>query len=99
MRWKKSFLVGSVIRQQEKWDRIEKEKEINNKPSSTFKLIRDVIVGILSLVHCFIILLLAQFIEAPIRMLIFKGKLKDKIFYWFRCWRSAWRGTYRGWTE
>ena len=96
MRWKKSFLVGLVTRQQDKWDRDEEGEIISNKPDNIFDEIGCVIVGTLWVILVIYVLLLAQFIEAPIRMLIFKGKLKDKVLYWLRCWRSAWRGVYQG---
>lgn len=92
MKWKKSILVGWTLRLQDKFDKTKIGKRTNKKPSNVFDIICGLIVGVFGVIHVLIIFLLAQFIEAPIRMLIFKGKLKDKVFYWFKCWRSAWRG-------
>ncbi len=82
LNWKQTYIVGGTIRLQNYYDK-HIDEHIDKKP----------LIGLISagmgVVWVITAVLLAQIIETPIRMLIFKGRLKDKLDFWFKCWQSA----------
>lgn len=79
MKWNKSILIGLMLRHQAK-----KRKEHN-----TFI---ETLIGVYELFLCLTVLLLVQFVESPIRKIIYKGSFKDKFKEWISVWVSAYKG-------
>ena len=82
-----TLMFQSMLRN--KWKKMKIEKSIQKKFNNG---ISDLIIAFISLswlLCLWFIFLLIQFVEAPIRMLVFKGRLIDKMSYWLDCWKSV----------
>lgn len=87
--WKKSTLMETIMNLDKEWDEMKIHKMFENHLIGDFI---NIIITLIWLICVWVIFLVIQFIEAPIRMIMFKGKLIDKGIYWINCWRSAFNG-------
>jgi len=89
MSYKQSVILGVTNILRDKYDDTKYEKYILKKCGDTIGNVINFLISIFWLVYLFVVVFLIQFIESPIRMLICKGKMKDKIVYWFDCWNQV----------
>ena len=89
MKYTESIILGITNILRDKYDDIKCEKYILKKCGNTIGNIINLLISIFWLSYMFVVVLLIQFIESPIKMLVCKGKLKDKVKYWFECWKSV----------
>jgi len=92
IKWKNSYLVGITLALQKRWDKMKIEERIIKRFGRGLGELIYLFIALGWVIYVVLILLLIQFIESPIRKLIFKGKAKDKFNEWIDVWKSAYFG-------
>lgn len=97
MNYKQSVILGITNILRDKCDDVKYEKYVLEKCGNTIGNAINLLISIFWLMYMFVVILLIQFIEAPIRMLVCKGRLKDKVKYWLDTWKQVSIGMNSGW--
>ena len=84
--WEKNFLMSKANHYFRFIDKI------TIKDKTKIGLMFMILFGITTLILSYLIFLIVMFVEQPIRMLIYKGKINNKIRFWFKCWSYYFRG-------
>ncbi|KKN25446.1 hypothetical protein LCGC14_0884780 [marine sediment metagenome] len=93
MSYKKSIAIGLAMMYFKKVDEL--EDEILNKETIFNNVIR-LFIAFFQIFVSFIVLLILQFVEIPIRSIIFKGTIQDKYDHWIESWIRAYEGAKKG---
>ena len=83
-RWRNSFILGLYLVCEEWFN-----KKFPQKVSKEEGILTNIIllgIGVFWLFVVIFLFLITQFIEMPIRWLIFRGSLKDKLKHWCNGW-------------
>lgn len=79
-----SFLIEQTLIMEDWW-----EKKVESKIKNDFFAL---VVATSWVCYLILIFFIVVFIEAPIRRIIYKGNIRDKITSWFKIWKSAYNG-------